>query len=219
MYRILSMDTASSFSQQLFEQLFRQYKRKYLLIANSYVRDSKTAEDIVHDSFMAVWEHRDNINGANIEAYLYKVIRNNCLMYRRNQQIGQAVYEQIKLKERSAMDYYTRAIESCDPDILFRNEILEICRAQLEQMPELTQQIFKARRLEGKELQGDCRTIWHSAEKGRQTTSTGSYQVASRIERLFLDYLYLIERIRLRSEIRVTINSSVLGSENEIILE
>ena len=98
-YRILSMDTASSFSQQLFEQLFRQYKRKYLLIANSYVRDSKTAEDIVHDSFMAVWEHRDNINGANIEAYLYKVIRNNCLMYRRNQQIGQAVYEQIKLKE------------------------------------------------------------------------------------------------------------------------
>ena len=109
------MDTASSFSQQLFEQLFRQYKRKYLLIANSYVRDSKTAEDIVHDSFMAVWEHRDNINGAN-----------------------------------SAMDYYTRAIESCDPDILFRNEILEICRAQLEQMPELTQQIFKARRLEGK---------------------------------------------------------------------
>ena len=134
------MDTASSFSQQLFEQLFRQYKRKYLLIANSYVRDSKTAEDIVHDSFMAVWEHRDNINGANIEAYLYKVIRNNCLMYRRNQQIGQAVYEQIKLKERSAMDYYTRAIESCDPDILFRNEILEICRAQ----------IFKARRLEGK---------------------------------------------------------------------
>ena len=43
------MDTASSFSQQLFEQLFRQYKRKYLLIANSYVRDSKTAEDIVHD--------------------------------------------------------------------------------------------------------------------------------------------------------------------------
>ena len=165
------MDTASSFSQQLFEQLFRQYKRKYLLIANSYVRDSKTAEDIVHDSFMAVWEHRDNINGANIEAYLYKVIRNNCLMYRRNQQIGQAVYEQIKLKERR------------------------------------------------KELQGDCRTIWHSAEKGRQTTSTGSYQVASRIERLFLDYLYLIERIRLRSEIRVTINSSVLGSENEIILE
>ena len=213
------MDTASSFSQQLFEQLFRQYKRKYLLIANSYVRDSKTAEDIVHDSFMAVWEHRDNINGANIEAYLYKVIRNNCLMYRRNQQIGQAVYEQIKLKERSAMDYYTRAIESCDPDILFRNEILEICRAQLEQMPELTQQIFKARRLEGKSYKEIAEQFGIPQKKGRQTTSTGSYQVASRIERLFLDYLYLIERIRLRSEIRVTINSSVLGSENEIILE
>lgn len=219
MYRILSMDTASSFSQQLFEQLFRQYKRKYLLIANSYVRDSKTAEDIVHDSFMAVWEHRDNINGANIEAYLYKVIRNNCLMYRRNQQIGQAVYEQIKLKERSAMDYYTRAIESCDPEhpvpelkfSKYAGPNSNKCRNDAADI--------QGPAAGGKELQGDCRTIWHSAEKGRQTTSTGSYQVASRIERLFLDYLYLIERIRLRSEIRVTINSSVLGSENEIILE
>lgn len=144
------MDTVSSFSQQLFEQLFRQYKRKYVLIANSYVRDAKAAEDIVHDSFMAVWEHRDDIDGTKIEAYLYKVIRNNCLMYRRDRQIGQAVYERIKLKEHNAMDYYTHAIESCDPNLLFRDEILEICRAQLERMPELRQQIFKARRLEGK---------------------------------------------------------------------
>lgn len=149
-YKMPPMDTTSSFSEQLFEELFRRYKRKYLLIANSYVRDSKTAEDIVHDSFMAVWEHRDDIRGTNIEAYLYKVVRNNCLMYRRNRQIGQAVYERILLKERRAMDYYTRAIESCDPDMLFRDEILEICRTQLERMPELTQRIFKARRLEGK---------------------------------------------------------------------
>ena len=163
------MDTASSFSQQLFEQLFRQYKRKYLLIANSYVRDPKTAEDIVHDSFMAVWEHRNDITGTNIEAYLYKVIRNNCLMYRRNQQIGQAIYEQIKLKERSTMDYYTQAIESCDPGRNSRN------------MPGPTRTNagtdaadIQGPAAGGKELQGDCRTIWHSAEKGRQTTSTGS---------------------------------------------
>ena len=144
------MDTTSSFSQQLFEQLFRQYKRKYLFIANSYVHDIKTAEDIVHDSFMAVWEHRDDINGTNIEAYLYKVIRNNCLMYRRNKLIGLTVYENIKQKERDVMDYHTRAIESCNPDALFQHEILEICRDRLKQMPELTQQIFRAQRLEGK---------------------------------------------------------------------
>ena len=181
MYRILSMDTASSFSQQLFEQLFRQYKRKYLLIANSYVRDSKTAEDIVHDSFMAVWEHRDNINGANIEAYLYKVIRNNCLMYRRNQQIGQAVYEQIKLKERSTMDYYTRAIESCDPDTLFQDE-------NSRNMPGTTRANagtyttdIQGPAAGGKELQGDCRAVRHSAEK--RSINNSNRQLSSCVAR------------------------------------
>ena len=144
---IISLCIESSLWTQL-RRFHNNFSSSYS--ANSYVRDSKTAEDIVHDSFMAVWEHRNDITRTNIEAYLYKVIRNNCLMYRRNRQIGQAVYEQIKLKERSTMDYYTRAIESCDPDTLLQDEILEICRAQLEQMPELTQQIFKARRLEGK---------------------------------------------------------------------
>ena len=139
-------------------------------------------------------------------------------MYRRNQQIGQAVYEQIKLKERSAMDTIPELSRVATRTSCSGTKFSKYAG------PNSTNAGTDAADIQGpaaggKELQGDCRTIWHSAEKGRQTTSTGSYQVASRIERLFLDYLYLIERIRLRSEIRVTINSSVLGSENEIILE
>ena len=184
------MDTASSFSQQLFEQLFRQYKRKYLLIANNgYVRDPKTAEDIVHDSFVAVWgTPQRHHTGTSIEAYLYESHRNNCLMYRRNQQDRrQAIYEQIKLKERSTMDYYPK-LSRLRPGHLFRDEILEICQAQLEQMPELTQQIFKARRLEGKSYKEIAEQFGIPQKKVDKQLQQAVVKLRRALKDFFLDY-------------------------------
>ena len=40
------------------------------------------------------------------------------------------------------MEYYTRTIESCNPNELFTNEILAIYKEQVEQMPDITKQIF-----------------------------------------------------------------------------
>lgn len=137
-------------TQQLFDRLFRQYERKLCAVAYSFVRDRDTAKDIVNDSFMSLWEQREGIEFTNIDAYLFRVVRNRCLEYRRSRKIGKNVYEKILMKERGVMDYYTHTIECSNPNELFRNEIMEICRAQLEQMPELTRRIFTAHKFEGK---------------------------------------------------------------------
>jgi len=108
-----------------------------------------TAKDLVQDAFASLWGRRGQIEFTNVEAYLFRIVRNRCLEYRRNARIGKDVYEKILMKERGMMDYYTRTIESCNPDELFRSEILEICRAELERMPSLTRQIFTCR-LNGK---------------------------------------------------------------------
>ncbi len=137
-------------TQQLFDRLFRQYERKLCAIAYTFVRDESTARDIVHDSFMSIWNHREDVVFTNIDAYLFRIVRNRCLEYRRSRQLERDVYEKILMKERGVMDYYTRTIECCDPNELFRSEIMEICRRQLEQMPELTRRIFTAHKFEGR---------------------------------------------------------------------
>ncbi len=134
---------------QSFDKLYRQYEKKLCAIAYSYVRDADTAKDVVHDSFALLWGHRDDIEFTNVDAYLFRIVRNRCLEYRRNAQIGKNVYEKILIKERGMMDYYTNTIEHCNPDELFRSEIMEICRAELERMPTLTREIFTYR-LSGK---------------------------------------------------------------------
>ena len=137
-------------TQQSFDKLFRLYQRKLYAVAYSLVLDANTAEDIVHDSFMTIWENRGTVQFEGIEAYLFGVVKKRCLKYRRDRYTGKAVYEKILMKERGVMDFYTRTIESCNPNELFQREIIEICRKQLEQMPELTKQVFIAHKLEGK---------------------------------------------------------------------
>ena len=137
-------------TQQSFDKLFRLYQRKLYAVAYSLVHDANTAEDIVHDSFMTIWENRETVQFTSIEAYLFGVVKERCLKYRRDRYTGKAVYEKILMKERGVMDFYTRTIESCNPNELFQREIIEICRKQLEQMPELTKQVFIAHKLEGK---------------------------------------------------------------------
>ena len=99
---------------------------------------------------MVIWETRDSIQANNIEAYLFGIVRNRCLKYRRSQLIGKNVFEKIQTKERGVMEFYTRAIESCNPQEMFRTEIMEICENQLGQMSELTRRIFVAQRIDGK---------------------------------------------------------------------
>ena len=137
-------------TQQSFDKLFRLYQRKLYAVAYSLVHDANTAEDIVHDSFMTIWENRETVQFTSIEAYLFGVVKKPCLKYRGDRYTRKAVYEKILMKERGVMDFYTRTIESCNPNELFQREIIEICRKQLEQMPELTKQVFIAHKLEGK---------------------------------------------------------------------
>lgn len=47
------------------------------------------------------------------------------------------------------MDYYTHTIECCNPNELFCEEIMEICRKQIARMPELRRQILTANKFEG----------------------------------------------------------------------
>ena len=137
----MAMDT-TALSHQMFDQLFRQNKRQLFIVAFSYVRDEDVAQDIVNDSFMSLWERRESIEPTNLKAYLFRVVKNNCLHYRRDQQIGRAVCEKIRQKEAGMMEYYTRTIESCNPNELFTNEIIAICKEQVQQMPDITKQVF-----------------------------------------------------------------------------
>jgi RNA polymerase sigma-70 factor (ECF subfamily) len=69
-----------------FEQLFRTYQLELREFANRYVDSWETAEELVHDVFVAIWARRQEwtVQGA-VRAYLFGAVRNRALSHVRRE--------------------------------------------------------------------------------------------------------------------------------------
>ena len=65
-------------STEAFEQLFFEYQPRLVRFAVHYL-DEETAEDIVQNSFLKIWEKREDLKQDNIQALLFQMVRNECL--------------------------------------------------------------------------------------------------------------------------------------------
>ena len=71
------------------DETFKYHYRSLCLYVLHYVHDTDIAEDIVQDSFSALWE-KLSISGAeieNVKAYLYTTARNRSLDYLKKEEI------------------------------------------------------------------------------------------------------------------------------------
>ncbi|MDE6876542.1 MAG: RNA polymerase sigma-70 factor, partial [Alistipes sp.] len=70
-----------------FDRLFGEYRPRFLRFAAGYVADPAEAEDIVMESFVAAWRHRETLTVETFPPYTLTIVKNKCL----NRLRGQAV--------------------------------------------------------------------------------------------------------------------------------
>ena len=62
-----------------FDILFEKYYERLVLFAEGYVGDLKTAEDMVQEAYLKLWNKRDELADVlNTEAYCVTLIKNLC---------------------------------------------------------------------------------------------------------------------------------------------
>jgi len=79
-----------------FEQLYIDYQPRLIAYVQRFVNDSSTAQDLVQDSFMALWNKQIPFNTEETRRLLFVATRNRCLNY---------------LKHKSIVDRYTRSFQ------------------------------------------------------------------------------------------------------------
>jgi RNA polymerase sigma-70 factor (ECF subfamily) len=124
-------------SQEEFAFYFRYYYRPLCYFAAQLVEGSSEAEDIVKDSFIKLWNNRDNFNDPNyIKAFLYTTTRNACLNHLR--------HRQVKNTYRKEMTYREGAGEKEQVlQQMIRAELMEEIYHEIEKLPEKQRQVFK----------------------------------------------------------------------------
>lgn len=115
-------------------------------IAFSYVRDRAAAQDIVMDSFVYIWQRRKELaNESNLRGYAYMCVRNRCYSYLRHVSLrGQLSQTDMRLVQSSLESLAKNEIF----DKLLGDEMHDIFRAELDNMPARTRDIFLASRVE-----------------------------------------------------------------------
>lgn len=71
--------------EQIFDQLFKDFKEKLYRLCYSYCSNKVIAEDLVQESFSKVWLNMDNFNHkSSYSTWMYRITANTCLMHIRS---------------------------------------------------------------------------------------------------------------------------------------
>lgn len=132
-----------------FNELYFTYRSNFISIARSYVEETAVAEDIVTDSFVAYWVRRHELAAdTDPRRYVVGAIKKRCLEHLRNKQIHQRVEKKLQDASDRMLEYHLGSLECCKPEQLYADEVLDILQKRLDEMPELTREIFIASRTE-----------------------------------------------------------------------
>lgn len=132
-----------------FGRLFATWRARFEAIACRYVRSAAVAEDLVSDSFMSFWENRGRIPAdANLQAYILIIVRNKCLDWLRAQSLHAKIEQEVYELRRRVLEADIRSLQAFNPEEIFSAEVVAIVRQSLDRLPELTREVFVARRFE-----------------------------------------------------------------------
>lgn len=124
---------AEQISKAEFRELFEKEFPRLILLANYYV-DKATAEDVVQDVFVHLWNHWGKLSThQNLLFWLSTAVKNRCLNILRHQKIQQKNMLHLAAEETSSTD-------TDEYEILGR---IEKIKNAIEQLPAATRDVLK----------------------------------------------------------------------------
>lgn len=132
--------------EEEFGRLFNKCRIPFTTVANSYVHDAAVAEDLVNDSFVRLWEKRNEILTENFEAYLFQIVIRKCLDFLRSEQTQTKIRQDIHHANSRILMHEINSLESCDPGRLYASEVETLFRECIDHMPSITREVFLANR-------------------------------------------------------------------------
>lgn len=128
-----------------FRELYMSYGPTLIFHAGKYV-DPTTAEDLVQDVFLKIWQKKAFIflQEKGLKTYLYRSVQHACLDYLKHQEVKGDYIQTVTTKLKIEEIYYND-----DPHALFsEDERLARIYREMEKLPDKCREIFSMAYLE-----------------------------------------------------------------------
>ena len=149
-----------------FRYFFDLHYRSLLFYAKRLLKDDVTAEDMVEDCFLKLFEKRNTLRSEDtLKSFLFTILKNACLDWlERNK--TKARYQ--REASHSCQSFQNSAIEE-----MIRTETLSLVLEAMEQLPPATRRVFKMLYIEGKSYDEISRELNRSKETVRKQRNQG----------------------------------------------
>jgi RNA polymerase sigma-70 factor (ECF subfamily) len=125
-----------------FQILYEKYCRQLIHFAASYLPDISDAEEIVQNVFVELWEKRSLLDPERFaKNYLYKITVNKTYNYLKRRVVERKYLEYLDALETDSVNETEKKI--------YREELNEILKQLLENLPEQQRKIFYLSHWEG----------------------------------------------------------------------
>jgi len=141
-------DQVKAGDQKAFEHLFSIYFARLNDFAKNVVRDDVISQDIVQEVFVKVWESSAEIESINVEAFLFRLVRNRCIDYIKHIKVVnnrmQEVHISAKYEELYRIDFIGN-----EPYVLIEQELKTKIERTIQGLPERCREVFIMSRMDG----------------------------------------------------------------------
>lgn len=142
LFEKLLIERLKSGDPDSFSDIFSVYYKDLVFYSYSIIRDLSSAEDVVQDTFIKLWEDREKlIITVSLKSYLLKSIQNRCIDWHRHKKILDN-HSTFVLNNSSLYEYNT-------DNYLLRSEMEEMIERTLVKLPEKVRESYELNRIEG----------------------------------------------------------------------
>jgi len=135
------IESLSKGDESAYTYLIDTYHHKLCVYANSLVKNVYSAEDIVQNVFIKVWEQRTRLKADHsLKSFLYKLVYNEFIdLYRKNQSLFSL--------EKSYYDALNTVIQDEDSESFQR--VLNVVNKEIQNLPPKCKEVFILSKKEG----------------------------------------------------------------------
>lgn len=134
-----------------FTELYLTYYPKLVRFAKEFVIFEEDAENITQDVFADLWERQNSIDAIeNINAYLFRLVKNRCLDYLKRKLSEQKYVENMQTTFEIELNLKLQSLDRFEIcNISEGNDAEVLVRTAINSLPKRCREIFLMSRLEG----------------------------------------------------------------------
>lgn len=136
------IDRMKGGDESAFRSLYDQYSRGIYHLAFQLLKDEVTAEEVVQETFLKLWENADRLDAkGDIWNYLYVLAKRNCLNRFRNLNRTKVFLEEIRLRQEMDSYIYDHTFDA--------KELEDLIQKSIQSLPPKQRTVFEMSRFEG----------------------------------------------------------------------